>query len=467
MDKGKQIIDSTVGNLYWKDREGRYLGCNANFSKIVGLNSPEEIIGKTDYDLWKNQDYVRIITQHDQEVINSGIDKIFEEAGQGEGGRLAFYLTMKSPFRDETGNIIGIVGTSIELTKHANVKDFIISQTVGNLYWKDREGRYLGCNETFSKMIGLPSPEDIIGKSDRDLFLDNLGEEKLKAIVDLDQCVIQFEAEQTIEETGIDKNGKIAYYLTRKVPLKDETGNVIGLIGTSIDITKQKQAEAVKAEFLKNMSHDIRTPLVGIYTLARMLYDDEPDPKRREMLADMVQSSDRLTALLNQVLEMLNLNSYSVQNTEFNISDLIEENIGLLLAAMKAKNLSFSLKNQDGMVKADKVRLNRVLTNLLSNAVKFTPEGGKIHIAVESISPFLQIDIEDTGIGIPQDKLETIFEKFTKLAPSHTQQRFSGSGIGLFIAKQFVLELGGEIMVTSQLDQGSKFSVIIPNLIGS
>lgn len=214
------------------------------------------------------------------------------------------------------------------------------------------------------------------------------------------------------------------------------------------------------------MSHDIRTPLVGIYTLAAMLYKEETDSEKRNMLADMVESSERLTALLNQVLEISNINSYSIEYTEFNVSDVIEENIGLLLAAMKSKHLSFSLVNKEGLVKTDKVRLNRILTNLLSNAVKFTPNGGKIHIAVESVSPFLQIEIEDSGIGIPQDKLEIIFEKFTKLALSHTQQRFSGSGIGLFIARQSVTELGGEISVNSELGKGSIFSIVIPNLIG-
>src|SRR5476649_1542873 len=118
-----------------------------------------------------------------------------------------------------------------------DVKDLIISKSVGNLYWKDTKGRYWGCNNEFAEMIGFSSPEEIIGKTDRDLFLYSLGEDKLNQLIIHDQEIMREDSEKTIEEIGVDKKKQIAYYITRKSPLKDKKGQIIGLIGTSINVT--------------------------------------------------------------------------------------------------------------------------------------------------------------------------------------------------------------------------------------
>jgi two-component system aerobic respiration control sensor histidine kinase ArcB len=135
-----------------------------------------------------------------------------------------------------------------------HVKDFIINQAIGNLYWKDTQGKYLGCNQAFVNSLGLSSSDEIIGKTDRDLFLETLSEKQLQAIIYSDHIVITTGQEKIIEEVSTCPDGKVVYYITRKVPLYDKGKNIFGLAGTSIDITKTKQAEIARREFLDNMA---------------------------------------------------------------------------------------------------------------------------------------------------------------------------------------------------------------------
>jgi two-component system, OmpR family, aerobic respiration control sensor histidine kinase ArcB len=137
-----------------------------------------------------------------------------------------------------------------------HVKDFIINQAIGNLYWKNKQGRYLGCNNAFARLLGLSSPNEIIGKTDRDLFLKTLGEEQLKAIIYLDHLIMTTGREKTVEETVHNPHGEVTYQITRKVPLYDKQKKIIGIAGTSIDITKTKLAEMVKKEFLDRMARE-------------------------------------------------------------------------------------------------------------------------------------------------------------------------------------------------------------------
>ncbi len=247
------------------------------------------------------------------------------------------------------------------------------------------------------------------------------------------------------------------YYLSIKQPLI-ENDVCIGIMVISIDITERKQAELAKAEFLRNMSHDIRTPFVGILGIARLLQSEEIDPDKQFYLNDLVGSSERLLALLNQILEVsyTDIDGHPLEQSAFNIRDVVNEVSELMAAALKLKGLTLNFNCQDKILNTDKFRLTRMLLNMVGNAIKFTKKG---QINVEVVTePKLKIIVEDTGIGIPDDKLKFIFNKFTKLKQSGESQTFTGSGIGLYMAKQFANELGGDIFVESELGKGSKFT---------
>ncbi|MGC1182612.1 PAS domain-containing sensor histidine kinase [Legionella sp.] len=333
---------------------------------------------------------------------------------------------------------------------------FILDQSVGNLYWKDLKGKYKGANQTFLEMIGLNS---ILGKSDRDLFLDLMGEEKIKLIETIDQRIMTTGIEETLEEEGINKKGNKAYYFTKKIPLRDKAGKIIGLMGTSLDIPKEKQADIAYDEFLKNISHDITTPFCGLYSIAEILTQNERlDPETRE-LADYIKiSADALLTFLKQALEINHLNAKCIEISEFNIREIVEEIYNLLLAEIKRKNLTVNIDCPNNLVQSDYFRISRILMNLMGNAVKFT-EQGFIHVHI-SITPHFTITVQDSGIGIPKEQTDVIFQKFTKLKSSYQSNVFTGSGMGLYLTKQMVEELGGHIQVKSHLGKGSIFTCI-------
>ena len=346
-----------------------------------------------------------------------------------------------------------------------DIKDLIIKKSVGNLYWKDTKGRYGGCNNEFAEMIGLSSPEEIIGKTDRDLFVRDLGEEKLNQLISQDQEIMREGQEKTIEEIGVDARKHIAYYITCKSPLRDKQGNVVGLIGTSINITKEKQATLAKQAFLENMSHDIRTPLAGIYGLARILYDDCREGNWDletiiDVLGDIKQSAGTLLEFLDSVLRVAELGKNPIRKENVDLTLLLGEIAQMLSPTIKQKKLYLRVDCTGIFTYTDKSRLLRILLNLVSNAIKFTSEG-EIRIKAQVVSEDVLITVEDTGIGIPKEKLDQIFDQFYKVKPSSQLPEFMGCGLGLYIARSMVEEMGGEIKVKSTLNQGSQFIVIL------
>jgi len=374
-----------------------------------------------------------------------------------------------------------------------NINNYILLHTTGNLYWKDKSGYYLGCNLEFAKISGLHSPKEIVGKSDRDLFLDTLGEEGIKRLVELDQYVISSNAEQVSEEVGIDKEGNKAYYITKKIPLKDEQGNVVGLIGNSLNITEYKQkdeelrqakereeklrnakekaeaANKAKTEFLENMRHDIRTPLVGIIGFAEIIKNEVADPKIKEYADSLMASGYALMDLLNEILEAIKVTSGEVPllKKKFNLQMKLNEIILLNQAKAFQKSIQLSFECDSAIPNhliGDSTRIHRIVLELVTNALNFTHKG---HVKLSAKlakdnenDVIIKIIVEDTGIGIPPDKQQEIYLQFKRLTPSY-EGIYKGYGLGLSIAKQLIDDVQGEIYVESEVGVGSKFIFIV------
>lgn len=249
-------------------------------------------------------------------------------------------------------------------------------------------------------------------------------------------------------------------FLSIKQPVI-KNGEAVGIIVLSMDITDKHQSEVAKKEFIENMSHDLRTPFVGILSLTEYLYAKEEDPVKQELLGDVMSSGKRLLALLNQVLELTKQGSHPISLSNFNLSEIIQEALDLVHAEARHKGLEINISCPEMTIHSDRMRVSRILLNLLGNAVKYT-QRGKISVKVQPVFP-LQISIEDTGEGIATNALETIFGRFAKLQPSYKQRYYSGAGIGLHIAREFARELGGDIIVQSELGKGSCFTLLLKN----
>jgi len=479
------ILEQLPGHIYWKDKDGVYLGCNRNNWKDFGLASYLEFKGKTDYDLF-SKDEAKQIKSIDQEVIRTGQLEIAEELTTTDG-QTSIYLSHKMPLKNHQGQIIGILGNSIDITnsKKAVMDRFemlenIIAVMPGNVYWMNREGVYLGCNDNQAKAIGFLSRHDIVGKRNDEIcgffipeFLDTVN----RKVMETGKAVV-------VEEPALLSDGTQATFLSNKVPLRNQRGEITGMVGISIDITERKEAERnlkmakemaeaaneMKTEFLRNMRHDLRTPFSGLLGLADLIESQETDPKKKEDLACVTQSAKVLLDQLNEIFELVEIENGQLPIIDkiFDIHEIIHSVYEMLLPSAKSKQLDFTLtinKELPQYIIGDRVRTQRVLINVLSNAIKFT-EKGIVKFVVDMIPEakreiIISFVIEDTGIGIPENKQEMIFERFNRLTSSYSSA-YSGKGLGLRIVKQFLDEIGGNIYLTSKMSKGSCFKILIP-----
>lgn len=359
--------------------------------------------------------------------------------------------------------------------------DYLLALTPSSVYWKDLKGVYLGCNLSMLEIVGLSSIQEVVGKTDYDLPW----KESAGVIQEHDQKVIESKRLQSFEEFGALSDGNVITMICNKMPLLDKSGEVIGIIGSSIDISRLKRTELdlknakeaaeaasqAKTEFLENMRHDIRTPLSGIVGCARIIQSEANNPEKvSEYAKDLIQSSEALLNFLNRILEGIKVASGEMPllKKKFDFKKNIQDIIDLNKSLAAKKNLSLTVKIDEKIppyLIGDPIRLQRILLELVTNALRFTQQG---HIEVEAKlqkheaqQDVIEIQVSDTGVGITKDKQAEIFTRFTRLSPSH-QGIYTGLGLGLSIVKQFVDDLGGEVYVKSKLHQGSTFTCLIP-----
>jgi len=251
-----------------------------------------------------------------------------------------------------------------------------------------------------------------------------------------------------------------------------ESGYLEALFTQLQELKQQaKQAEIAKADFIMNMQHDIRTPFSGIYSLAQALQQQETNKKKKEALDCIVDAAKELLDYCNNIIDFVRIKSGTNPKLQkkFNLRQLIEQVVAMEQPAAKKKDLSLILNYHDDIpitIIGDDQRLLQILLNLLGNAIKFT-EKGSVTLEVTIVKKpknreiILLFLVEDTGIGIEEEKQEYIYEEFNRGTPS-SRGLYKGLGLGLTVVKQFVAEMDGEIELTSTLGQGSCFTCIVP-----
>ena len=345
--------------------------------------------------------------------------------------------------------------------------EYILKNTAGNLYWKDTLGQYRGANQAFTDLMNAQGGNHFIGKTDRDIFGAVMSHEKLDLIEQTDQRIIQTGKEEYLREEGVDIEGKKAFYITKKIPLRDENGQIDGVMGTSLDITKEMQAQIAKDDFISNMEHDLRTPFAGIGGVADVLFLTYSDkyPELKELLKILIDSCKQWQNIHNRIFDALDLQQ-DLKIEEFYIQDELEKIRNLMSATSKIKQFEFSVncpsREETGKIRTDSLKLSLILSSLIGNAFNFTDKG-LVSVNVSRNDSSFIIEVTDTGIGIPEEKFDYIFEKFTKLSRSNTYGSvFKGMGMGLYNAKKDVEKINGSISVTSKLGAGSSFILTLP-----
>jgi signal transduction histidine kinase len=229
-----------------------------------------------------------------------------------------------------------------------------------------------------------------------------------------------------------------------------------------------QELDRMKDDFVSTVTHELRTPLTSIRSFSEILRDDPeaPLPERRRFLAIIVKETERLTRLINQMLEMAKIESGNAEwrTSELDMHDVIREAVEATSQLFREKGVALSLSLAESVPKvlADQDRLMQVLINLLSNAVKFSPGGqGKVEVRLSSARGALRVDVRDNGPGIDPSHHETIFEKFRQAGDAATGKP-SGTGLGLPISRRIIEHFGGKLWVESIPGRGATFSFVLP-----
>ncbi len=372
------------------------------------------------------------------------------------------------------------------------VKDYlenIIALLPGHIFWKDLNCRFLGCNDLQAKAVGLNSRHEIVGKSAYDVISKNQPEaarRKQAAAIDrIDKKILRTGTSVVVEEPLILEDGSIRFFLSQKIPLRDNDSNIIGLLGIAIDITERKQIEKelveakanlAKTEFIANMSHDLRTPLTGIVGMSGILEGKLTTPDEKKDAHILHASGLRLLNLCNGILELIsaeNITEIDLKPTSFDLGQEVLDICRLEMPAVKGKGLDITIYLDPSIpryIVTDKIKLQRILLNFLGNAIKFTNKGS-IRLEVKKQNTLknkliLEFFIIDTGIGIPKELQTHVFDRFYRVSSSY-KGIYSGQGIGLALAKQYIELLGGKVHLESDLEKGSVFSFTLPVRVDS
>ena len=229
-----------------------------------------------------------------------------------------------------------------------------------------------------------------------------------------------------------------------------------------------EEANRTKSEFLANMSHELRTPLNSIIGFSTILKDKKHgdlNENQTRYISNVLKSGKHLLELINDILDISKIEAgrmgYEPENV--NLSEIVGEVVTLMLPMAHKKDieLTSNIEPEDIEIFADKIKFKEIMYNLLSNAIKFTPQNGKVAITSQLVSDNIEISISDNGIGIPDEKYQSIFEPFKQLDSSSTR-KYGGTGLGLAIVKRYVKMHGGSIRVESEPGKGSTFTLAIP-----
>ncbi len=344
----------------------------------------------------------------------------------------------------------------------------------------DLDGKIIRAHDQMCRMSGYTEAE-LIGKNAMEIFTPEEFKETL-----LRQDNDRLEGRVGNYEVQLrKKNGERLWVLISGGPVFDYDGNVVGSVGIHYDITEQKQfqeelakaknlaekAQEAEKQFLSNMSHEIRTPLNAIIGMTNLLYDTKPTNEQIDYLDTLNSSANFLLSLISDILDIAKIESGKIElhPKPFNLSanlNTLRKTFKLKVGDKPVKIETHIDEKLNPAVIGDETLFNQVLMNLLSNSEKFT-ESGTIGLQAKLIEQddptvqWIEFKVYDTGIGISNDNLDAIFEKFKQIK-SDTGQKYRGTGLGLAITKQLIVVMGGQIGVESKKGEGTTFTFQLP-----
>ncbi|RTZ16000.1 aerobic respiration two-component sensor histidine kinase ArcB [Vibrio aquaticus] len=361
--------------------------------------------------------------------------------------------------------------TQLELAERTALLRSFIDASPDLIYYRNAEGVFSGCNRAMEELTGKKENQ-LVGLTPWDVY----SKEVAQPIVDTDQKVFTDNQSLTYEQWLEYPDGRRNYFELRKVPFYSKDGRHLGLVGFGRDITERKRHEESlekasrdKTTFISTISHELRTPLNGIVGLSRMLLDTQMTEEQRSHMQTINVSAITLGNIFNDIIDMDKFDRRKLElfPSPLNFEEFVVEMESISALMASQKGLRFDLERLSDLpvaIEVDATRLRQVLWNLISNAMKFTKEGGVVMTVsseIEQDHAHITMEIEDSGIGIPDAELEKIFAMYYQVKSGKDNLHAVGTGIGLAVSKQLINMMDGDITASSEEGFGSTFTVTI------
>ena len=463
----KKIFDeiNELGNIFFiKDRENRYMYSSDLYNEYEG-HPNLDMYGLTDFDVYSKE--------NGDLYFNAA--KTFIDSKQPYSKEIStlnntvYILNRYSIYSN--GEVIGIIGIfesvigKLEKIYDGGIMTKIVNDSLEHIIFKDMNGVYLDCNDSFFKDLKLKR-EDVIGKSSSNIY----GLSEIEASIQKSDLEVIKEKKRKIYNEEITIDGQVREFEVIKEPFLDSYKNLVGIIVTGRDVTHRREIEKMQQEFFANISHELRTPLNLIFGSLQLIKSVEKEvlEKRNSLnkYIDIIdQNSKRLLKLVDNLIESTRMKCgyYEYNPKNYDIVSFVE-NISMSVADFAKQNnidLIFDTDVEEKIMAFDLEKLERIMLNLLSNSIKYNKAQGQIEVLLNDCNNTFVITVKDTGVGIPSDKLMYIFERFRQVE-NRFNKSTEGSGIGLSLVKDLIEIQGGTIEVKSELGVGSEFIIKLP-----
>ncbi|WP_163833511.1 transporter substrate-binding domain-containing protein [Spartinivicinus ruber] len=489
LDFQKVLLDTIPNPIFFKDREGKYLGCNRAYEEAFGIYR-EELVGKTVMEVHEDPIKADEYDADDRSLLDVGGVTHCETQAHYIDGVVHDVLFWKSTFGGQVGQPSGLLGVVVDITERKATERALeqseeryrnlLSNLTGAVfrYQLDEQSTMLFISDAIESLSGYPATDFINNKvREFDSITHPDDAEHLRKQVH--QQVLQ-QPTYSIEYRIVDKTGQLHWVFERGKAIYDHNRDPLFIDGVIVDITERKaqeealakakeEAEAAtqaKSDFLAVMSHEIRTPMNGVMGMLELLCYTTLQADQQRLVDTMRDSATALMQILNDILDFSKIEAgkLKLDYHPVDFSALLESVAGTFAAQAIERQVELRLYIDPYLakeVKADSVRIRQILFNMLSNAIKFT-DMGYVKVSLElqratAQTQWLALIVEDTGVGISQEKQTKLFEPFSQ-AEATTTRRYGGTGLGLVICRRLAAMMDGEITLSSTIGKGTMIS---------
>ncbi|MFC4103281.1 PAS domain S-box protein [Paenibacillus xanthanilyticus] len=485
--KYKSLFDHNPAAVYSMNMNGDYLTANPNLEKLTGYTL-DELIGMYWGPIVAEKDLAK--TQHHFNLAKQGMPQSYDLTIIHKDGHLVEINSTNIPIVVDS-EVVGVFGITTDITERQRYIEqieklstsytLILNAVSEGIFGLDTEGNTMFVNPAGAAMLGF-EPSELIGKPYRGILQEPYS--NAPQLLDGEDAifrVIQSGRTYHNKESVMWRKDGSSFLVEYQVTPMTDKGEVKGAVVVFRDKTSEheilrakesaERADQAKSEFLAVMSHEIRTPMNGVIGMTELLADTALDEEQRGY-ADMIrQSGDALMRIINEILDFSKIEAGKMEliDEPLSVRDVVESAASLFAPRAAERGIGLDWRFDEripALVIGDEGKLRQIIVNLLGNAIKFT-EHGAVQISVSMHEPaephrlYIEFTVTDTGIGIPPDKQQLLFQSFTQLHPA-INRKYGGTGLGLAICKKLVELMGGLITVSSKECEGSVFSFTVP-----